>query len=516
MIGNGGSVQAPPFPRPHRIFGVLLSAWLLFPITVVVFLVVLGLERATHEFEEHSHRLLDDVGMRLRANHSVLNGFAAFMAVVERDDRNEVMHYATSVLHDNPHIYALEVVEEVTAAQLRPFLAEMERAGYHGFAMRDFEYEGARQWRAAQPRDTYYPLSFVLSLGHDLDELLGLDIAQVSFLRPPLQKALNSEGLFASQPFELYEGGKGYALITRVTPPKIMRKKNSSQCLAVVIVRIGDLLPIDNVPHEYAFQVTLRAEMDGNGVGPVQLLQYDAPQKNWVTRHLLPRLRFAQQIEASIPPTTMIVERQLGWRDINLPIVALVIFISAITFALLQVYARAHRRSEQRRTELEELFHYKAHHDELTGLPNRTLIIDRIEQGVRNAQRDHQSIAVLFLDLDGFKPINDTYGHKAGDEVLREVAQRLRTVVRERDTVGRMSGDEFIMVLADTDREGTAVVREKINSVFEAPFELGSGELLSIGISAGFAIYPEDGESVMGLLRVADRDMYRHKPVHNR
>lgn len=509
-----GHLFSPPVRLPKRpLYGVLLAAWLLILIVVVSFLVMLGVEQSRREFEERAGQIHGELVSRLQFSEAALNGFAAFLAVANRDERAAVAHYASALLRQTPHIHTLEVVEEVRAERAAAYLAEMRRAGYPDIAIRDFDYEGARRWLPAAPRPVYYPLSLIVSLQSGLDELLGLDIGQVDFLRDAMLRAMDTPGSHASNIFELYQGGQGYGLFRRVEPAVANGQRRNGRCLALLIVRIDDLLPASALMDEYDFHTTIVTYRKPGDAGVVMLERLPRLHGT-LGAVLLPVLSYTRHIESSVPPVTLTIERRLTWRDVHLPLIAWVMFAATLTLMLLQVYMNAHRRSEVRRMELEELLRYKAHHDELTGLPNRSLIIDRIEQGIRSAQRDKQPMAVLFLDLDGFKPVNDSYGHEAGDRVLREVSQRLRTVVRERDTVGRMSGDEFIMILADTDRAGCDVVIDKIRSVFAAPFTIDAETKLAMGISVGVAVHPDDGMTPGELMRIADSDMYRHKSRH--
>jgi len=165
--------------------------------------------------------------------------------------------------------------------------------------------------------------------------------------------------------------------------------------------------------------------------------------------------------------------------------------------------------SEQRLAQqrIEQLAHY----DALTHLPNRSLFFDRLGQAIMMAKRNQRSIALLYIDLDGFKLVNDTLGHHIGDLLLVQVAERLRLCVRESDTLARLGGDEFTLILNDTHgREAVAMVANKVIESIAVPFEL-EGHAVHIGVSVGIAHYPDDAEVEDALLIVADKAMYAAK-----
>jgi diguanylate cyclase (GGDEF)-like protein/PAS domain S-box-containing protein len=152
-----------------------------------------------------------------------------------------------------------------------------------------------------------------------------------------------------------------------------------------------------------------------------------------------------------------------------------------------------------------------AQHDTLTNLPNRTLLQDRLTQAIATASRNDSRIAVLFLDLDGFKHINDSLGHGTGDRLLQSVARRLLAAVRTSDTVCRMGGDEFVILLSEVSHAGDAGVKAgKLLSALSAPFEMEQNTL-RVTASVGVSTYPEDGQSAELLIRNADLAMYQAK-----
>ncbi|HTS86744.1 MAG TPA: diguanylate cyclase, partial [Usitatibacter sp.] len=165
-----------------------------------------------------------------------------------------------------------------------------------------------------------------------------------------------------------------------------------------------------------------------------------------------------------------------------------------------------HKRYEAR-------IEYLASHDELTGLPNRALIRDRVSQAIAQAKRTGSQLAVMFLDLDRFKVINDGYGHPMGDALLKETACRLRNLMREGDTVARLGGDEFLVLLPNLRRSADAyVVAQKILDSFERALRIESHEA-HINTSIGVALYPQDGHDVDTLITNADVAMYRSKDL---
>ena len=146
-------------------------------------------------------------------------------------------------------------------------------------------------------------------------------------------------------------------------------------------------------------------------------------------------------------------------------------------------------------------------HDPLTGLPNRRLLADRVEGAVASARRRDQPFAVAFIDLDRFKQVNDAHGHRAGDHLLQEVGRRLEARTRATDTVARVGGDEFVLLLADADPDALRALVAELEAAVTAPI-VWEGQELRVGVSTGVAVYPYDGTDAQGLIQRADHGMY--------
>lgn len=163
------------------------------------------------------------------------------------------------------------------------------------------------------------------------------------------------------------------------------------------------------------------------------------------------------------------------------------------------------------RSRYEEKIKYQAYHDTLTGLPNRLLFYDRLSIALSNTQRSKRMLSVMFLDLDGFKTINDTFGHDTGDSLLQSVTKKLINCTRQGDTVARMGGDEFTLILPQIVRKDEAeIIARRILSTLQEPFLINEHNL-SITVSIGISFYPDDGDDVQTLMKKADGAMYSAK-----
>jgi len=179
--------------------------------------------------------------------------------------------------------------------------------------------------------------------------------------------------------------------------------------------------------------------------------------------------------------------------------------IELLKFVSTQVAAAIERKQREARLQ------HMALHDSLTGLPNRSLVLDRMSTALAQARRERARLALLYLDIDGFKQVNDTLGHAGGDALLREVGRRLKGCVRESDTVGRMGGDEFVVLLVGVQSpDHGVIVADKIRTALCRPFRI-AGRAVSASPSIGIAHHPEDGADCEALLHRADEAMYRAK-----
>ncbi len=234
---------------------------------------------------------------------------------------------------------------------------------------------------------------------------------------------------------------------------------------------------------------------------------------------------FGQLAADRVAPLNEVLKRCLRWRDaaadvlhdsakeLGVPAEVLSVALVALQRTLDITLIQVGEFFESERHRADEELAFMATHDSLTGLPNRTLILDRVEQMLVRARRNHTPVAALFIDLDNFKSINDTLGHDAGDELLRAVAARLDGIVRATDALGRLGGDEFVVIAEDLSlAAGPELVAERLLEALKQPFTLDGGDgattlmvTASVGIAAG--VRPSAGD----LLRDADIAMYRAK-----
>jgi diguanylate cyclase (GGDEF)-like protein len=162
----------------------------------------------------------------------------------------------------------------------------------------------------------------------------------------------------------------------------------------------------------------------------------------------------------------------------------------------------------------EERMRFMAQHDALTGLPNRYSMQERLALALEMSKRNRKKVAVMLVDLNDFKSVNDTRGHAVGDQVLIAIANRLRSSVRGSDTVARIGGDEFVVIAGDLDRgDGAAMIAEKIGDMVQLPIPVGGGGPRKITCSIGISVFPDDAQSPVDLLAQADRAMYLAKAL---
>jgi diguanylate cyclase (GGDEF)-like protein/hemerythrin-like metal-binding protein/PAS domain S-box-containing protein len=195
---------------------------------------------------------------------------------------------------------------------------------------------------------------------------------------------------------------------------------------------------------------------------------------------------------------------------VNGTTVELDVHFSAVEHLGVRVIVAAMSDISQRRYSTRSLKRL-AFRDLLTGLPNRALFLDRMSQALHRCKRSNGRFALMFLDLDGFKEVNDNYGHQYGDAALKQVAQRLLHVVREADTVARLGGDEFTIIVHDVHHDtGVVGVAHKVHSALQQPCSIGVAQV-KLGASIGIAIYPDHGRDMHALILAADSAMYASK-----
>jgi diguanylate cyclase (GGDEF)-like protein len=348
------------------------------------------------------------------------------------------------------------------------------------------------------------------------EDVLGLDVESVPFLRQAMTESLQRRAPVASHPFRLVEGNLAYVVFCPIA--RAFRHDDSPLALTTQDELVVDMvidtakltepatLPVFDGGTVLVYHKEFRPD-DPKG----QLLAVSGKARSPIETALFPVFVYKQPLATMGNPFALVVQRQVGWSDLSLGLLALIGVLTLMSTLMLVAYLRAQQQSRVLQITNQERLWQLANHDALTGLPNRMLLMDRMEQLLTRMRRQERHLAVMFLDLDDFKQVNDTYGHEVGDRLLKFVAERLRAVVRADDTVARMSGDEFIVLIESVEsQEALEGVQQKIQEKLSEGFLL-EGQLIRVQTSMGIALFPEDGDNPEALIKQADKRMYADK-----
>lgn len=499
-------------PRHHhyrgagRIYFLLPLFWL--ALSIVGMAAYINVQ--THKLESAFNDRAAMIGGRFtELNHgigAVLGGFAAMlvrMSDADRPDHKMMTSYANEMRRVYPQIYMLEMIERVPREDLTSFESRQSRLLGRPFRVRTFDYSGTRAWLPLADQENYYVITLMEPSSSGDESVLGLDVLSSREQALALNAAIRSGRTEISLPYEAANGFNGYAMIR---PVDATRSR-----FAKVIVRSDEFTKLLwlNRQNDLDIVIRHRAFPDGD---PAGVLYSSHAEGGDGEGRFLPRFHSSQMLGTDGDlPFVIEVSQQLRWGDLDLPQMLVLLLFEGVVLVLLVRLAMEHHNRDLERQAQEIRLVYMANHDSLTGLPNRSLLMDRLEQAILRAKRDSGMFGLLFIDIDRFKAVNDTYGHDSGDRFLMITAEVLSETVRAQDTVSRLSGDEFVILLERIERrEELAKIAAKIRDRFISQVCSGYSDL-GVGISIGLAMYPDDGEDAFSLLRHADTHMYGQK-----
>jgi diguanylate cyclase len=493
----------------YFIYSAVLLAWLLVTSVMMGLVVKIVLQQVEAAFNQRVVQLHEKIEHIARDSESILEGFAAFLGAIEYADRESASRYARQILSHYPHVFRLEVILRVERKDLAEFVARQKRTWFPEFHIRPVDYGPGEAQVPVANKPLYYPIIFVEpNLASD-KRLIGTDVDSAPFLSRALNQSMQAHSSIATVPFTLAEGPRGYILVRpvlRQQRPPIPKQKQAFVALEVsadAIRKEIDFL-IDN--QELRLYPSGYASNDPEGL----LIFVPGPLRNRFEIEFLPKFETERALNKPGQPYLLRVSQQLSRSEINLPLVIATSCFSLLSLIfLLFLLSSYFKREQQRKQSADHLLHL-ATHDPLTGLPNRTLLADRFSQACTRAQRRKTQFSIIFIDLNGFKAVNDTYGHDIGDQLLITSGLLLQECIRHEDTLCRISGDEFVILLENTTFQNAGVVANKILARSAEPV-LTQGIELTPSFSLGIAVYPEDGTTMTEILRKADQRMYAAK-----
>ena len=398
----------------------------------------------------------------------------------------------------------------------RGFVASKRRNGIPSFTVKSFSYDSDRKWQALEEKPFYYPIVFMEPMPSGSEDVLGLDVESVPFLRHAMTESLQRRAPVASHPFRLVEGNLAYVVFCPIS--QVFRHDDSPLALITHDELVVDMvidaaklakppnLPLSDGETVLVYHKDFRPD-DPKG----QLLALSGKARSPIETTLFPAFVYTKSLATMGEPFALMVKRQTGWSDLSLGLLALVALLTLLSSLILVAYLHAHQQGRILQIENQKRLWQLANHDALTGLPNRMLLMDRMDQLLARMKRQGRHLAVMFLDLDDFKQVNDIYGHEVGDQLLKFVAERLCAAIRADDTVARMSGDEFVILMESAENlEALEAVKQKIQQKLSEGFLL-EGRLIRVQTSMGIALFPEDGDNAEALIKQADKRMYADK-----
>lgn len=499
--------------RPALLF--LLVIWVSVVAYAAKMFVASEIASRERQFGEAVESVADGVRQKLATNEAVLAGFAAFLKAVDAGDSDSATIYAATAAAAYPHIYMIEVARKVPANEARAFENAM-RAGWRAeFRLKDFADITLRRAPEGNGQADAWPILFMYPVLPEAEVIYGLRLETVDYLAQTLSLAHGSERPLASPVFGLFEGGSAYILLREVSRPLQARPTAApnffgNTLAAMLVIKAASLFPspgATQLPATLRFSAVLAAPANPRSMLHASPALGDAA----VDAAWLPKFGREVRIDNPSQPVLMNFEQQLRWGDILSKELLSIFLLLGGALLLVPWLLFRHLAALEREQVEHARSAYLATHDILSGLPNRFLFADRFEQALANWRRNGPSFALLLLDLDRFKEVNDAYGHDVGDQVLVEAARRMTRELRAGDTVARHGGDEFILLALNLlGAEDARGVGEKLRTAIAEPMVTSAG-MLTISCSIGIALCPAHGQTLENLRKAADQAMYLAK-----
>ena len=472
-------------------------------------------EKSLAEFNLHAQDASRNVQNRIKVYFGVLHSAGSFFAGSNSVTRTEWSTYVNFLKpqENYPGIEGMGVIRHIPDSQKKFFENTIRHENSQGLASYTIHPPGARK--------TYYPVEYYWPPLTDLN-LLGLDHGAYPAGLKALKHALDSGMVTLSEDLP-YAQGSGHAPpilfifpIYRNGLPTTTVDERQKAIWGFVYARMD----IEKLFHEAINSSVIEeihfkaydaghSNQETSSLDKARLI-YDSDQ-NSITHALntpiKPRYHVTQKVAVDGSAWLFYSASRAGGVVEHHDSVPLFILLIGSLLSV-SVSTVIFLRNRQR-----QLIHYHAYHDPLTGLPNRRLLQDRFQQALANAQRHGTGIALLFLDLDNFKPVNDSLGHDTGDKVLQAVAACLASCLREGDTLSRLGGDEFVILLLNITREEeSSIVAQKIIATISKLIPV-EGKGIHLGGSIGISVFPKDGAGFDELLKNADTAMYQAKKI---
>lgn len=498
------------------VYVISLTLWLFLCFCAAGIVIELNIRDVEKDLTQYGDAYSDRLNKAMVSSETVLKGFSALFGAVGDTDPEKASRYVRQVIETNPQIFALEIVQVVTKSQLAKFVAMKRNNGIPNFSVKSFSYDTDRKWQALDEKDIYYPIVFMEPMRSGSEDVLGLDMESVPFLRQAMTESLERRAPVASHPFRLVEGNLAYVVFCPIS--QIFRSNESpfslntqDQLVVDMVIDAAKLVDSENFSVTSGETVVVYHKDFRPDDPKGQLLALSGDTRSAIEATLFPTFIYQKSLATMGEPFSLIVTRQVGWSDLSLGLLGLMALLTLASSLVIVAYLRAHQQSRVLEAQNQKRLWQLANHDALTGLPNRMLLMDRLNQLLARALRQRKCLAVMFLDIDDFKQVNDTYGHEAGDQVIKFVAERLRAATRAEDTVARMSGDEFILLIECVEsREALTAISQKILQKLSDGL-LIDGQLILVRPSIGIAMFPEDGNNPEALIKQADMRMYADK-----
>ena len=460
-------------------------------------------DKVENRFRNDVSHMRHHVRELMAQNESILSGFSAFLLGSKVDSIDSTKAYAQRMLDRYPHILMFEVAQRVDSTHLEPFssylIAQNVKPRVWSF---DFE-KGIVEHNLLRDGEAF-PVIFIEPQSENSQ--LGLNLKTIEFIDSVAERFGRSDKLLMTEPFELINGESAIVMMQAIN----INDTAQPRYISLLVIKAEQLLP--EVAKNARWSFSLVCE-DSTGASFTLLDTSDGIVKT-SDNPILPELVAEDRILLKDFELKLEIRQQVEWMDLDWLQIGAISFLMIVFPLLIFIMYRVHKEIDRGNQERQLTLYNQANFDSLTGLANRMHFEDFGQKILFSAERNQTHVGLYFVDLNGFKLINDDLGHDVGDKVLVAVAETLLDNVRQGDIVARIGGDEFaILVDRVADLNSVISVLNKLREAVKA-IDLPAVKGYPISASIGFAYSEFHGYELAGLLKTADSSMYGEKNDH--